>query len=314
MKTVVGRMALIVLVVTLGSALVFWGCGKKSTTSPTVSGRLYIWSLPDSATVTLDGTQQSGKTPLVLQNVSFAKHIVVATKGNFSAVDTVVVHSGRSTPDTAFCWIPGKVNITSNPANAFVHFVGRHSPLDTVVSTGLWIVQSDTFSVSCSTSTAGYFKAVDTFRIWADSTAKNYILPPTADSTAVWGRDSATGNWQREGPFNKVDLIEVDFFLVHKPPVALPAWIQLVYNSSPVFNDTVTIPDTMTAFGFVLTYGGTKCFPPGTYSLPTKWVVTPHNFLLASPGWTVNTYLLGMPLEPGRIRASIRPFTRHHSF
>ena len=313
MKTVVGRMVLVVLVAVLGSAMVFWGCSKKSPTgSNTSGGKLYIASYPDSATVILDGATQSGRTPLTLQNVSAAQHVVICTRGNFSAVDTVVVHTGRTTPDTAFCWIPGKVVITSQPTSGLVRFKGWLG-MTGGGSVGVWSAPSDTYQVTCSTSTAGYFKAIDTFRIWADSTAKNYILPPCADSTIVWARDSATGNWQRGGPFNKVDIIEVDYYLAHDPPVYLPLWIQLVFNNNPVLNDTFTIPDTMTLVPIGLTYGG-YCFPPGTYSQPTRWVVTPHGFLLSNPSWTISSDFLGGLFEPGRIRASVRRLSGGHPF
>ena len=315
MKSVCGKMALTVLLLAVGSAMVFWGCSKKSPTgSNTSGGKLYIASYPDSATVTLDGATQSGRTPLTLQNVSAAQHVVICTKGNFSAVDTVVVHTGRTTPDTASCWIPGKVAITSQPTNGFVRFQYGSTTIGGGPTGYVYWVLSDTYQVTCSTSTAGYFKAVDTFRIWADSTAKNYILPPCADSTIVWARDSATGNWQRGGPFSKVDIIEVDYYLAHNPPVNnVPLWIQLVFNNNPVLNDTFTIPDTMTLVPIGLTYGG-YCFPPGTYSQPTRWVVTPHDFLLSNPGWTVSSDFLGGPFEPGRIRASVRRSSGRHPF
>lgn len=306
MKSMTSRVALIVLVVALGSALVFWGCGKKSTTSPTVSGgKLFIWSLPDSASVTLDGASQSGRTPLTLQNVSAAQHVVRCTKGNFYAVDTVVVHSGRSTPDTAFCWIPGKVNITSNPANAFVHFVGRHSPIDTVVSTGLWIVHSDTFAVSCSTSTAGYFKAVDTFRIWADSTAKNYVLPPMASQTQVWYHPIG-GAWQQGTSFGNVDSVRAEIYLADSIGAnGIIVQIQLKYNGSIV----ATVSDTLnyTRGFYVIWYSTSGRLPVGSYSQPTTWLVSPHDFLLAEPAWSVTSYFLGGPVGRGYFRAIVRP-------
>lgn len=181
MKSVCGKMALTVLLLAVGSAMVFWGCSKKSPTGSTpTGGRLYIWSLPDSATVYLDGTMQSAKTPLTLQNVSFAQHVIRCVRGNYAAVDTVVVHSGRTIPDTAFCWIPGVVNITSDPPNGNVRFRGW---LGTVGggSVGAWSAPSDTYQVTCSLSTAVRFKAVDTIRIWADSTARHYVLPPVGE-------------------------------------------------------------------------------------------------------------------------------------
>ncbi len=315
MKSVCGKMALTVLLVALGSAMVFWGCSKKSPTGSTpTGGRLYIWSLPDSATVYLDGNMQSAKTPLTLQNVSFAQHVIRCVRGNYAAVDTVVVHSGRTIPDTAFCWIPGIIYVTSVPTSAGILFLGYNGMTAYGTTPALWApAPSDTYVVRCSLSTAGYFKAVDTFRIWADSTAKNYILPPCADSTIVWARDSATGNWQRGGPFNKVDIIEVDYYLAHNPPVYLPLWIQLFFNNNPVLNDTFTIPDTMTQVPIGLTYGG-YCFPPGTYSQPTRWVVTPHGFLLSNPGWTISSDFLGGPFEPNRIRTSVRPYSGRHPF
>jgi len=314
MKTVVGRMVLVVLLVVLGSALVFWGCSKKSPTASTTSGgKLYIASYPDSATVTLDGAQQTGKTPLTLQNVSAAQHVVICTKGNFSAVDTVVVHTGRPTPDTAFCWIPGKVAITSQPTNGFVRFQYDTTTIGGGPTGYVYRLLSDTYQVTCSTSTAGYFKAVDTFRIWADSTAKNYVLPPMADSTVVYARDSTdTTIWYRNGPFNKVDIVEVAIFFAHNPPVDILLKYQIYIEGNLAGSGSGIVPSTWPMVVISWTAGG-HCLPFGNYTHPSSWGVMPHDFPLSNPSWRINS-ILGVPAEPGRLRATIRPIVSHRRY
>jgi len=306
MKTVVGRMVLVVLLVVLGSALVFWGCSKKSPTASTTSGgKLYIASYPDSATVTLDGAQQTGKTPLTLQNVSAAQHVVICTKGNFSAVDTVVVHTGRTTPDTAFCWIPGKVAITSQPTNGFVRFQYDTTTIGGGPTGYVYRLLSDTYQVTCSTSTAGYFKAVDTFRIWADSTAKNYVLPPMADSSFV--RVHTTSGWQRGTSFQNMDSFQVWTYFSQTIPVdSIILSFQLVLEGNQVGSGNFWIPNTYP--GVIITWhnGGNR-FPLGNYSHPENWQVTPHSFLLANPAWYVANGFLGSPAERGSFRVTLSP-------
>ena len=311
MKSVCGKMALTVLLLAVGSALVFWGCSKKSPTgSNTSGGKLYIASYPDSASVTLDGVSQNGKTPLTLQNVSAAQHVVICTKGNFSALDTVVVHTGRTTPDTAFCWIPGKVAITSQPTNGFVRFQYDTTTIGGGPTGYVYSVLSDTYQVTCSTSTAGNFKAKDTFRIWADSTAKNYILPPKADSFFV--RVHTTSGWQRGTSFQDMDTFQVWTYFSQTIPVdSINLSCQLVLNGNPVGSGNFWIPNTYPGLIISWNNGGNR-FPLGNYSHPENWQVTPHSFLLANPAWYVANGFLGSPAERGSFRVTLSPTPGWH--
>jgi hypothetical protein len=305
-------MALTVLLLAVGSALVFWGCSKKSPTgSNTSGGKLYIASYPDSATVTLDGATQSGRTPLTLQNVSAAQHVVKCTKGNFSAVDTVVVHTGRTTPDTAFCWIPGYIYVTSAPSPADILFLGYNGMTASGTTPALWYpAPSDTYVVRCSLSTAGYFKAVDTFRIWADSTAKNYILPPRADSFFV--RVHTTSGWQRGTSFQNMDTFEVWTYFSQTIPVdSINLSFQLVLNGNPVGSGNFWILNTYPGVIISWNNGGNR-FPLGNYSHPENWQVTPHSFLLANPAWYVANGFLGSPAERGSFRVTLSPTPGWH--
>jgi len=305
MRTYAGKVILVVLLTALGAGLAFWGCSKKNPTAPTVP-KLYIWSLPDSATLDLDGLVQTAKTPLTIQTISAGQHVVKCTYGRFSGVDTVEVHSGRTKPDTSFCQIPGVIYVTSVPDSAGVRFLGRHGAVVTGMTPGLWSsALSDTYQVVCSLSTTGYFKVVDTLRIWADSTARCYILPPTADSVVVWGH-TASG-WQRGGPFRTPDSIVVEYYLSRPTPLAnLPFHCDLYWSNQ--------LADTVTFFlGLNQTYVGvlmTGSFPGGSYALVSYWPMTPHALYLPVPNWSVTTYLLGEPMEPGRVRLQPQLFHR----
>jgi hypothetical protein len=301
MRTFAGKAILVVLIVALGAGLGLWGCSKKSTIGPTTAGRLFIWSLPDSAVVSIDGVTQSGMTPITFQNVSFAQHIIRCTRGNYAAVDTVVVHSGRSTPDTAFCWIPGKVNITSDPANAFVYFIGRKGWTGGG-AVGVWTASSDTYAMTCSLSTVGHFKAVDTFRIWADSTNKHYVLPPLCSGTEVWYHPRG-GTWQQGTSFGNVDSVATNIFLTDSiGSNGVKVQIQLKFNGAPQYTDSFMI---VYSRGFSITWyrSDGNNLDVSAYSQPTTWLVSPHNFFMAEPAWTVTSDFLGGSGNRGLIRA-----------
>jgi hypothetical protein len=302
MRTYAGKAILVALILALGIGMAFWGCSKKSTTAPTpTGGRLFIWSLPDSAAVSIDGVIQTGMTPITFQNVSFAQHIIRCTKGNYAAVDTVVVHTGRSTPDTAFCWIPGVVNITSDPPDGYVNFHGWLG-MTGGGSVGVWSAPSDTYQVTCSLSVAGRFKAVDTVRIWADSTVKHYVLPPLCSGTEVWYHPRG-GTWQQGTSFGNVDSVATNIFLADSIGTnGVWVQIQLKFNGAPQFSDSFMIVYTR---GFSITWykSNGSNLDVGAYSQPTTWLVSPHNFLLAEPAWTVTSDFLGRSGNRGLIRA-----------
>lgn len=290
------------LMLALGIYLMFFGCSKKSPTAPN-HPRLFIWSLPDSASIMLDGSLQSGKTPLTIKSISPGQHLVQCTYSGLWGVDTVEVHSGRSLPDTALCLIQGFLNVTSAPESAEVQLHGRHGVAASGKTPMLWSPAfSDTYEVVCNHPTGGYFAAVDTMRIWADSTYRNYVLPPKVDSTIVWGHTSS--GWERGGPFHSPDEIVVESYLSQPTPVAdLPIHYNLLRDGYLVDTVTFLVPKDVMILGV-----GMMNPPVGFYSLRPSWLVVPHAFSLPNSSWLVLADLPGAKTGPLKLSFKSHPF------